>query len=181
MAILVDEAIWPWRGLRWAHLVSDSHLDELHQFAHQLGMPYVAFQGDHYDIHTRLRDAALDAGARPVPGRELVVALRDAGLRRRGGVEPWQWSWRGEASSLDASLPDDSEELVAEAVALLTDCAPLVEVSVAARRSEVLVVVSCEAALDIEAGLVRLDERTTLHRSSGERGTFLEWVRLAQA
>ena len=31
--ILVDPAVWPWRGRRWAHLVSDHSIDELHDFA----------------------------------------------------------------------------------------------------------------------------------------------------
>src|ERR1700738_3350135 len=49
VAILVDAAVWPWRGRRWAHLVSDDSYDELHGFARQLGIPRRAFQGDHYD------------------------------------------------------------------------------------------------------------------------------------
>ena len=36
--ILVDQAIWPWRGMRWAHLVSDESYDELHAFAARLGI-----------------------------------------------------------------------------------------------------------------------------------------------
>ena len=48
MAVLVDEAVWPWRGARWAHLVSDDSVDELHAFARRLGLRRMAFQGDHY-------------------------------------------------------------------------------------------------------------------------------------
>lgn len=33
MAILVDEAHWPWRGRMWAHLISDASVEELHSFA----------------------------------------------------------------------------------------------------------------------------------------------------
>lgn len=29
MTILVDNAIWPWRGRVWAHLISDESLTEL--------------------------------------------------------------------------------------------------------------------------------------------------------
>lgn len=83
MAVLVDEAVWPWRGRRWAHLVSDSSYEELHAFAGRLGIPAAAFQGDHYDVPTELRDAAVRLGAEAVPGRELVVRLRAAGLRLR--------------------------------------------------------------------------------------------------
>ncbi len=80
--ILVDEAIWPWRGRRWAHLVSDADLDELHDFAARLGIPRRAFQGDHYDVPTEGRARALELGAVPVGARELVRRLRAAGLRR---------------------------------------------------------------------------------------------------
>ena len=31
--MLVDPAVWPWRGQRWSHLVSDESYDELHDFA----------------------------------------------------------------------------------------------------------------------------------------------------
>jgi hypothetical protein len=84
MAILVDQAIWPWRGRRWAHLVSDESHDELHDFAARLGIPRRAFQGDHYDVPADYREAAIRLGAEPVDARVLVRRLRDAGLRRRG-------------------------------------------------------------------------------------------------
>jgi hypothetical protein len=82
MAILVDRAIWPWRGRRWAHLVSDESYDELHEFAEQLGIPRRAFQGDHYDIPDDVHDLAIELGAELVEGRELARRLRAAGLRR---------------------------------------------------------------------------------------------------
>jgi hypothetical protein len=79
--ILVDEARWPWRGRRWAHLASDTSYDELHLFAARLGVPRRAFQGDHYDLPTEVRLQAIRLGARPVTSRELLVRLRGAGLR----------------------------------------------------------------------------------------------------
>jgi hypothetical protein len=82
MAILVDAAVWPWRGRRWAHLASDVSYDELHAFAAQLGIPRHVFQGDHYDIHEELREAAVALGAIEVDGRVLVRRLRASGLRR---------------------------------------------------------------------------------------------------
>jgi hypothetical protein len=82
MAILVDQAVWPWRGRRWAHLVSDESYDELHRFAAQLGLPRRAFQGDHYDVPADYRELAVELGAEPVDARELVRRLRAAGLRR---------------------------------------------------------------------------------------------------
>lgn len=82
MAVLVDPAVWPWRGGLWAHLVSDVSYEELHAFAARLGVPRGAFQGDHYDIPSHLRDQAVGLGAQPVRARELVARLRAAGLRR---------------------------------------------------------------------------------------------------
>ena len=83
VAVLVDPAVWPWRGQRWAHLVSDVSYDELHEFAGRLGVPRRAFQGDHYDIPCPLRESAIALGAQPVPARELLARLTAAGLRRR--------------------------------------------------------------------------------------------------
>ena len=81
--ILVDEAVWPSRGRRFAHLVSDSSYAELHEFAATLGLPERAFHRDHYDIPAEPREAAILLGADPVPSRELVRRLQAAGLRRR--------------------------------------------------------------------------------------------------
>lgn len=86
MAILVDTAIWPLGGRRWAHLVSDTSFDELHRFAASLGIPVQAFQGDHYDVPTDVRREAIDLGAEAVSCEELVRRLRAAGLRRRSRV-----------------------------------------------------------------------------------------------
>jgi hypothetical protein len=83
MTILVDEARWRWRGRRWAHLVSDTSLAELHAFAERLGVPRAAFQGDHYDVPADVREHALRLGAQSVPSREIVLALRRIGLRPR--------------------------------------------------------------------------------------------------
>ena len=83
MTILVDDAIWPWRGHVWAHLVSDTSYDELHAFAAGLGIPRRVFQGDHYDVPAAVRDQAIAAGAVAVGSQELVRRLRAAGLRRR--------------------------------------------------------------------------------------------------
>ncbi|MEX0659668.1 MAG: DUF4031 domain-containing protein [Egibacteraceae bacterium] len=85
MAILVDPAVWRWRGRRWAHLISDESYDELHAFASRLGLHRAHFQGDHYDIPADVREQAIVLGAQPVDGRDLVVRLRAAGLRRPRG------------------------------------------------------------------------------------------------
>jgi len=69
MAVYVDNAVFQWRGRRWAHLLADD-LDELHAFAARLGMPRRAFQdkrsGAHYDIDSAMREVALSLGAVPV-------------------------------------------------------------------------------------------------------------------
>jgi len=82
VTVLVDAAIWPFEGRRWAHLVSDTSFEELHEFAVQLGIPRRAFQGDHYDVPTEYRERAIAMGAVSVSSRELVRRLRAAGLRR---------------------------------------------------------------------------------------------------
>jgi len=88
MAILVDDATWPWRGRRWAHLISDESYDELHRFARHLGLRREWFQGDHYDIPAHVRAAALVLGAVPVDSRQLVRRLRLSGLRYRPARAP---------------------------------------------------------------------------------------------
>jgi hypothetical protein len=85
MAVLVDQAIWHWRGRKWAHLVSDVSYDELHAFAERLGIPRRAFQGDHYDVPDDYRVEAIRLGAEAVDARVLVRRLRAAGLRRPRG------------------------------------------------------------------------------------------------
>jgi len=85
VAILVDPAVWPWRGQSWAHLVSDDSFQELHEFAARLGLPRRAFQGDHYDVPAPLRAQALALGAQEVPARVLLARLTRAGLRRPKG------------------------------------------------------------------------------------------------
>lgn len=87
MAILVDDAVWPWRGRRWAHLVSDADLSELHAFAFRVGVDPRLFDADHYDVHDEWRTRAIELGALAVDSRELVRRLRASGLRIRGAQE----------------------------------------------------------------------------------------------
>jgi hypothetical protein len=81
--ILIDPPLVPSRGRLWSHLASDTAYDELHAFARALGIPERGFDRDHYDVPAELYDAAVAAGAAPVSSRELIVRLRQAGLRRR--------------------------------------------------------------------------------------------------
>ncbi len=81
MTVLIDQAIWPAHDTVWAHLVSDSSLDELHAFAEAQRIPRRGFDLDHYDVPLERWQALVDAGALPVSGRELVTRLRASGLR----------------------------------------------------------------------------------------------------
>ena len=81
MAVLIDEPRWWFRGRRWSHLVSDTSLDELHEFAARAGIPRRGFQGDHYDVPEDYQGGVLALGAQLVESRELVRRLRAAGLR----------------------------------------------------------------------------------------------------
>ena len=92
MAVYVDDAVHPWRGELWAHLLADT-LDELHAFAALLGMPRRAFQdrasGAHYDVTAAMRTRAIALGARPISrhhDRALVHAVI-ANARRQGRGE----------------------------------------------------------------------------------------------
>ncbi len=81
--ILIDPPLVPSRGRMWSHLASDTSYQELHAFARALGIPERGFDRDHYDVPAEFYDDALAAGAVPVTSRQLIVRLRDAGLRRR--------------------------------------------------------------------------------------------------
>ena len=79
MTILVDpDREYPDTGLphvRWCHAVSDASFEELHAFAHRLGIPRRFFQRDHYDVPDHLRARALELGAEAVSTRELLVRM----------------------------------------------------------------------------------------------------------
>jgi hypothetical protein len=87
MALFIDFPVWPAHGRLWSHLVSDASYEELHAFAERAGVPEEAFEGDHYDVPQERYQALVEAGARPVAGRDLLLALQRSGLRlpkRRG-------------------------------------------------------------------------------------------------
>lgn len=109
MAILVDQARWPWRGNYWCHLVTDSHLGELHDFAEQLGCRRVGFQGDHYDIDVETRQLAIELGAVELDSRDLVRRMKAAGLRLRPSqFTKWSLVTRGEMGDIppEEFVPD---------------------------------------------------------------------------
>jgi hypothetical protein len=79
--ILIDQPIWPAHDMLWAHIVSDTSLDELHAFAAAAGIPRRAFDHDHYDVPASRWDDLVAQGAQPVGLREFVERLDASGLR----------------------------------------------------------------------------------------------------
>lgn len=65
----------------WAHLVSDTALEELHAIAREAGIPSRGFDLDHYDVPAEMIDRLVELGAQKVGTRELIVRLRASGLR----------------------------------------------------------------------------------------------------
>lgn len=72
----------------WCHLVSDTSLDELHEFAAKLGIPERGFGGDHYDLPEEYRQQAIELGAIPTSSQDIVRALRQSGLRKYTRHQP---------------------------------------------------------------------------------------------
>lgn len=81
MAALIDPPSWPAHGTLFAHLVSDSSLEELHAVAAAAGLHPRAFDRDHYDVPAARVDDVVAAGGTQVSARELVRALGSSGLR----------------------------------------------------------------------------------------------------
>lgn len=81
MAVYVDDAVWPWKGTLWCHLLADD-LDELHRFARQLGMEHRWFQhpphasSPHYDLTIGKRAQAIHLGALEIDRRTTVIKAR---------------------------------------------------------------------------------------------------------
>lgn len=118
MALLVDDAIWPAHGTRWAHLISDTSVEELQDFAQRVGLPDGAFDADHYDVPAHRVADLVAAGARQSSRREVLAALERSGLRvaakdRRAGVRAGrrarlsaQWWDLGSSLGVVGGTPD---------------------------------------------------------------------------
>jgi uncharacterized protein DUF4031 len=89
MAVYVDDAIWQWQGRKWCHLLADD-IDELHRFAHEIGLHRISYQGPpktsspHYDLTGYERGVALRRGAIACDRTTVVMVLRQ--LRRQIGI-----------------------------------------------------------------------------------------------
>ncbi|GAB3528395.1 DUF4031 domain-containing protein [Arthrobacter monumenti] len=108
MAIFIDPPLWPAHGTHFAHMISDTSLAELHEFAATAGVNERAFDRDHYDIPEGRCAELARLGALRVDGRTLVRTLVASGLRvparERSGalVRPLMQRWND-------ILPDDPE------------------------------------------------------------------------
>jgi hypothetical protein len=79
--LLIDPPLWTAHGRLWSHLVSDTSLEELHEFASRVGIPRRAFEGDHYDVPEERYAECVALGAVESAPREVVRALQRSGLR----------------------------------------------------------------------------------------------------
>ena len=79
MAVYIDQAINPWKGKKWCHLVADD-IQELHDFAAKLGLKREWFQNHrihpHYDITESKRELAIRLGAKELTTREMALRTR---------------------------------------------------------------------------------------------------------
>ena len=81
MSIFIDPPVWPAHGTVFSHLISDTSLAELHDFAAKNGISPRAFDTDHYDVPAYRYEGLVRAGAREVSGSQLTRILIDSGLR----------------------------------------------------------------------------------------------------
>lgn len=88
MAILIDPPAWPAHSTTFSHLVSDTSLGELHEFAERNDVSHRAFDLDHYDVPAHRYGELVAAGAVPVTGGALIRALRASGLRVPARARP---------------------------------------------------------------------------------------------
>ena len=81
MTVLIDQPIWPAHNTLWAHIISDTSLEELHAFAEAAGIPRRGFDLDHYDVPAHKWAELVALGAQPVGVREFVQRREASGLR----------------------------------------------------------------------------------------------------
>jgi hypothetical protein len=72
MTVYVDDYSAGFRGMIMCHMMSDTSVDELHEFAEALGLKRFWFQdgsAPHYDVSRSKRSVALQMGALHLPLR----------------------------------------------------------------------------------------------------------------
>jgi hypothetical protein len=88
MAVYVDKAMHPFRGMMMCHMLADS-LEELHAMAARLGLRREWFQGDastpHYDLSQPKRALAIAYGAIEIDRRKTVEIIRRLRQQRKEG------------------------------------------------------------------------------------------------
>lgn len=90
MVIWIDPPMWPAHDRLWCHVISDTSLEELHDFARRVGIPTRSFEGDHYDVPAERHAELVAAGATLTGATDLARRLRSSGLRfrKRKGERP---------------------------------------------------------------------------------------------
>lgn len=79
MAVYVDQARHPFRGMVMCHMLADS-LEELHDMALLIGMKLEWFQPTstpHYDLDVERRASALQHGAIEIGRKRTVEIIRE--------------------------------------------------------------------------------------------------------
>lgn len=121
MTIWIDPPVWPAHGRLWSHVISDTSLAELHDFAQRVGIPRHGFEGDHYDVPAERYAHLVASGAVETTGRDLLRRLRDSGLRlpkRKGdrGVERVEGVVFPDGTSADVDLITSPREMTHERI-----------------------------------------------------------------
>ena len=84
-AVILVDLLRKYPSGYWCHMVTDSSLQELHNFAGRLGLCRERFQEHgrlpHYDLRPETREKALALGAEAVSSKELFKRGRQAFLR----------------------------------------------------------------------------------------------------
>ncbi len=89
MPVWIDPPMWPAHGRLWSHVISDTSLEELHDFAARAGVPRRSFEGDHYDIPAERHTEVVRAGATATSANDLARRLAASGLRFRKLKGEW--------------------------------------------------------------------------------------------
>lgn len=94
MAVYIDSANIPFRGMIMCHLIADT-LDELHEMAYLIGMKREWFQKNasfpHYDIPLKRKEKAIELGTILLTRREIALKMKE--IRKIQGYK------RGKTSS----------------------------------------------------------------------------------